>query len=266
VPELIHADSDSPRLATSIDVDRFLQDGFALRDQLAGFLELTPAALEQRLAASCNDLAALHPGAVGFDPGRVGAFYEETVGTGHLLELAAWHLGSADYIADTLRLQARFAAGQVLDFGGGIGSHALAAAALPAVERVWFVDLNPHNRAFVAERAARLGLGDRITVCRDLNEPALPGRFDTVVCLDVLEHLPDPAGQIIEFAARMQPEARALLNWYFFKGFAGEYPFHFDEPALVERFFLTLQDQLVELFHPFLITTRAYRLRPAGPR
>jgi SAM-dependent methyltransferase len=266
VPELNHADSDSHPLAASIDVDRFLLDGFALRDQLAGFLELTPAALEQRLAVSCSDLAALHPGAVGFDSARVGEFYEETVGTGHLLELAAWHLGSADYIADTLRLQARFAAGQVLDFGGGIGSHALAAAALPAVERVWFVDLNPHNRAFVAERAALLELGDRITVCRDLKDPALPGRFDTVVCLDVLEHLPDPAAQLIEFAARMEPEAMALLNWYFFKGFSGEYPFHFDEPALVECFFLTLQDQFLEVFHPFLITTRAYRLRPEGPR
>ncbi|WP_255087302.1 MULTISPECIES: methyltransferase domain-containing protein [unclassified Synechococcus] len=266
MPELIRADSASHRRDAAIDVDQFLCDGFALREQLADFLELTPAVLEQRLGASCSDLAALHPGAVDFDPLRVGAFYEETVGTGHLLELAAWHLGSADYIADTLRLQARCAVGQVLDFGGGIGSHALAAAALPAVEQVWFVDLNPHNRAFVAERAARFGLSERLQVCRDLHDPSLPSRFDTVVCLDVLEHLPDPAAQLVDFAARMEPGATALLNWYFFKGFQGEYPFHFDEPALVERFFETLQDRFLEVFHPFLITTRAYRLRPAGPR
>ena len=266
LPELIRAESPGCTRAISLDVDRFLKDGFGLRQQLADFLALTPAQLEQRLAASCSDLAALHPGSVSFDPGQVGAFYEETVGTGHLLELAAWHLGSADYIADTLRLQSRFAAGQVLDFGGGIGSHALAAAALPAVERVWFVDLNPHNRAFVAERAARLGLADRLRVCRDLGDPSLPPRFDTVVCLDVLEHLPDPAAQLREFAARMEAGAITLLNWYFFKGFSGEYPFHFDDPELVERFFLTLQERFLEVFHPFLITTRAYRLRPRGPR
>jgi hypothetical protein len=76
----------------------------------------------------------------------------------------------------------------------------------------------------------------------------------------VLEHLADPAGQLEIFAARMAPAATALLNWYFFKGFAGEYPFHFDDPALVERFFRTLQSRYLEVFHPYLITTRAYRL------
>jgi cyclopropane fatty-acyl-phospholipid synthase-like methyltransferase len=179
--------------------------------------------------------------------------------------LAAWHLGSADYIADTLRLQQRFASGQVLDFGGGIGSHALAAAALPDVQAVWYVDLNPHNRAFVAARAQALGLGARVHCCRDLDDPALPERFDTVVCLDVLEHLSDPAAQLELFANRMTPSATALLNWYFFKGFAGEYPFHFDDPELVERFFSTLQRRFLEVFHPWLITTRAYRLWDGRP-
>ena len=31
------------------------------------------------------------------------------------------------------------------------------------------------------------------------------------------------------------------MNWYFFKGFAGESPFHFDDPQLVEAFFRTLE-------------------------
>ena len=237
--------------------ERFLADGFDLSRQLAAHLGLSPAALAERLPSSTDDLAALHPGA--FDPQRAEAFYEESVGDGHLLELAAWHLGSADYIADTLRLQQRFARGQVLDFGGGIGSHALAAAAMPEVETVWFVDLNPSNRAVGAARAAELGLADRLRCFRDLEDPQLPKRFDTVVCLDVLEHLSDPAAQLERFAQRLQPAGIALLNWYFFKGFNGEYPFHFDDPQLVERFFRTLQSRFLEVFHPYLITTRAYR-------
>jgi hypothetical protein len=247
-------------LAETLAVERFLCDGFDLRGQLARFLQISEAELESRLPFGRADLAALHPGA--FDPEQAGRFYEDTVGTGHLLELAAWHLGSAGYIADTLRLQQQFARGQVLDFGGGIGSHALAAAALPEVEAVWFVDLNPHNRAFVGKRAEALGLGAKLRCFRDLEAESLPDRFDTIVCLDVLEHLSDPGAQLERFAARMSPGATALLNWYFFKGVNGEYPFHFDDPALVERFFRILQSRFLEVFHPFLITTRAYRLMP----
>lgn len=241
----------------ALSPERFLADGFDLRRQLAAHLGLSPQQLSERLPGSTDQLAALHPGA--FDPERAGAFYEETVGDGHLLELAAWHLGSADYIADTLRLQQRFARGHVLDFGGGIGSHALAAAALSQVEAVWFVDLNPHNRAFVEARAAELGLAGRLRCFRDMDAAALPARFDTIVCLDVLEHLHDPAAQLERFADRLQPSGIAVLNWYFFKGFEGEYPFHFDDPQLVECFFRTLQHRFLEVFHPYLITTRAYR-------
>ena len=247
-----------------LGVDDFLADGFDLRRQLAEFLQLSPGELEQRLPRSTEHLAGLHPG--GFDPGRAEVFYEQNVGDAHLLELAAWHLNSADYIADTLRLQQSFASGELLDFGGGIGSHALAAAALPAVERVWYVDLNPHNRAFVEWRAQQLGLATKLATGRDLDDPRLPTRFDTIVCLDVLEHLPDPAGQLQIFSHRLKENGTALMNWYFFQGFQGEYPFHFDDPQLVERFFLTLQRDFLEVFHPWLITTRAYRLMPKDLR
>jgi hypothetical protein len=243
---------------TALSIEHFLEGGFDLRHQLAHHLQLSAEELQRRLPLATEALAAAHPGA--FDLQQAEAFYESAVGTGHLLELAAWHLGSADYIADTLRLQARFARGQVLDFGGGIGTHALAAAALPEVEAVWFVDLNPENRRFVSARAERFGLQHKLRCFRDLEAPELPQRFDTLVCLDVLEHLPDPAAQLERFAARMGPTSIALLNWYFFQGFQGEYPFHVDDPQLVEAFFRTLQGRFLEVFHPYLITTRAYRL------
>ena len=253
--------ASAPTLGPDLTIDAFLADGFKLREQLGTFLNLSAEALEQRLPGSTEQLAGLHPGA--FDPDQAGRFYEETVGDGHLLELAAWHLSSRDYIADTLRLQQHVAQGQLLDFGGGIGTHALAAAALPSVEHVWFVDLNPHNRAFVSWRAERLGLAGKLSTSRDLEQAELPQRFDTIVCLDVLEHLNHPAAQLEIFAERLQPSGTALLNWYFFQGFQGEYPFHFDDPGLVEAFFKTLQHRFLEVFHPWLITARTYRPMPA---
>ena len=256
-PSLQKAEATPPE---ALSLELFLHNGFHLLEQLATFLGVDPAEVNRRLPSSNADLAALHPGA--FDPQSIESFYEDTVGDAHLLELAAWHLGSAAYIADTLRLQAHFARGQVLDFGGGIGTHALAAAALPDVERVWFVDLNPQNRAFVSWRATQLGLADRLSCHRDLSDPGLPAAFNTIVCLDVLEHLKDPATQLDIFSERLRGEGHALLNWYFFRGFAGEYPFHLDDPMQVERFFRTLQSRFLEVFHPWLITTRAYRPMP----
>ena len=244
------------RSSTDVDVSAFLSDGLSIKQHLSRYLDLASEELEQRLPRSTDDLADLHPGA--FRPEDATAFYEDTVGTGHLLELAAWHLSSADYIADTLRLQGMAVHGQVLDFGGGIGSHALSAAALPQVDHVWFVDLNPHNQAFVLQRAESLGLADKLSVHRDLGSTG-EVRFDAVVCLDVLEHLPDPSAQLMEFHRRMAPDAIALLNWYFFKGHNGEYPFHFDDGELVDTFFRTLQSQFLEVFHPLLITARLYR-------
>ncbi|MEB3175982.1 MAG: methyltransferase domain-containing protein [Synechococcus sp.] len=241
-------------------IEAFLADGFDLRAQLAGFLGLSAAELEQRLPHSTAALAAAHPGALA--PEQAEAFYESAVGDGHLYELAAWHLGSADYIADTIKLQAEIAHGQHLDFGGGIGSHALAAAQLPQVEHVWVVELNGRNRAFVEHRAQQLGVAQKLSCLRDLDSPQLPSCFDSLTCLDVLEHLADPAAQLRLFAQRLEHSAGvALLNWYFFKGFNNEYPFHFDDPAMVEGFFRTLQDLYLERFHPHLITARTYTLR-----
>ncbi|MEY2748772.1 MAG: hypothetical protein RLZZ168_788, partial [Cyanobacteriota bacterium] len=92
---------------TALSIEHFLEGGFDLRHQLAHHLQLSAEELQRRLPLATEALAAAHPGA--FDLQQAEAFYESAVGTGHLLELAAWHLGSADYIADTLRLQARFA-------------------------------------------------------------------------------------------------------------------------------------------------------------
>ncbi len=239
-----------------LSVSSFLKDGFNLKDHLINFLNINNDKLEQRLLKGVDDLAALHPGA--FNKNDAGDFYEEKVGDAHLIDLASWHLNSFNYIADTLRLQQKFAYGKVLDFGGGIGTHALAASSLSDVEHVWFVDLNPQNRSFVELRAKQLGIEDLISVHRDLDSTSNV-QFDSIICLDVLEHLPDPSKQLEIFLERLSPEGIALMNWYFYKGNNGEYPFHFDDPDMIEKFFNTLQFNYIEVFHPFLITTRAYK-------
>ena len=229
----------------------FINDAFDLKSHLIEFLSIEKDDLDGFLENAKMDLANLHPGG---SLSEAEDFYEEIVGDKHLADLAAWHISSKDYIADTLKLQQRFSRNLVLDFGGGIGTHALANAMSQKVEHVFFVDINQTNRDFVEYRAKKLGVVNKLTFCKTILETKI-SKFDTIICLDVLEHLSDPAFCLDSFHKIMGPNSIGLFNWYFFKGENNEYPFHVDDKQIVEQFFKTLQSKFVEVFHPILITT-----------
>ena len=233
----------------------FIDNAFDLKSHLVEFLSIEESDLDGFLKNAKMDLANLHPGN---NLSEAADFYKEIVGDKHLADLAAWHISSKDYIANTLRLQQRFSRNLVLDFGGGIGTHALANAMSPNVEHVFFVDINQTNRNFVEYRAKKLGVDNKITFCKTIQETKI-SIFDTIVCLDVLEHLSDPAFQLDIFYEIMDSNSFGLFNWYFYKGENNEYPFHIDDDQIVEKFFKTLQLKFVEVFHPILITTRSYK-------
>ena len=236
-------------------LEEFLDNAFNLKSHLMEFLSIKECDLDGFLANAKMNLANLHPGDSLSD---VSDFYTEIVGDHHVADLAAWHITSKDYIADTLKLQQRFSRDLVLDFGGGIGTHAIANAMSGKVEQVFFVDINETNRNFVEFRAKELGVEKKITFCETIKDSQI-SKFDTIICLDVLEHLADPASQIEIFNEIMDFNSIALLNWYFYKGEKNEYPFHIDDVQVVEKFFYTLQSMFLEVFHPILITTRAYK-------
>jgi len=233
----------------------FLDNAFNLKSHLMEYLSIKECDLDAFLANAKMNLANLHPGDALSD---VEDFYSEIVGDRHIADLAAWHITSKDYISDTLRLQQSFSRDLVLDFGGGIGTHALANAMSSKVEHVFFVDINATNRNFVKYRAKELGLDKKLTFCKTIQDAQIL-KFDTIICLDVLEHLENPASQIEIFHELMDSNSIALFNWYFFKGEKNEYPFHIDDIQIVEKFFETLQSNFLEVFHPILITTRAYK-------
>jgi SAM-dependent methyltransferase len=232
----------------------YWQDAFQLKQHLQEFLHLDAQTLEHRLVAGQKEMAQL--GDKDFDWEQATAFYRDQVKEIYLFDLGAWHLASKDYIADTVRLIADYAQGRVLDFGGGIGTHTIAAALCPDVKEVVYCDINPINREFVEYRATKLGLREKIIFCEDIPTQT---KFDTIVSFDVLEHLPDPSRQLLQFYQALEVNGKIILNWYFFKGFNQEYPFHLDDPQLIETFFHTVQSHFLEIFHPYLITTRCYR-------
>ena len=233
----------------------FLNNAFNLKSHLMDYFSIKESDLDEFLANAKINLANSHPGDALSD---VSDFYSEIVGDRHIADLAAWHITSKDYIADTLKLQQRFSKDLVLDFGGGIGTHALANAMSSKVKHVFFVDINQTNRNFVEYRAKKLGIEKKLSFCKTIKDTQI-SKFDTIICLDVLEHLSDPASQIEIFNKIMDSNSIALFNWYFYKGEKNEYPFHIDDVQIVEKFFKTLQSRFLEVFHPILITTRAYK-------
>jgi 2-polyprenyl-3-methyl-5-hydroxy-6-metoxy-1,4-benzoquinol methylase len=232
----------------------YWQDAFDLKQHLQEFLEIDSHSLETKFTTALTDLAEL--GRRDFKWDEASKFYQEDVGAAYLFELATWHLTSIDYIGDTLRLIADRSRGRVLDFGGGIGTHAIAAALCPDVSQVVYCDINPINYNFVKHRIHKLGLEDKI-ICQ--TELAPTETFDTINCLDVLEHLPDPSDRLLQFHRMLTPTGRLVANWYFSKGLNNEFPFHLDDPQIIDRFFHTLQTNFLEVFHPYFITTRCYR-------
>ena len=222
-------------------LEGYWQDGFGLKQHLQEFLKLDASAIAEKLQNCRDDLANL--GNTDFDWEEATAFYKDKVGEMYLFKLGTWHLESQDYIGGTLKLIADQARGRVLDFGGGIGTHAIGAAMCPNVEQVVYCDINPINRGFVEYRANQLGLSHKISFRSEITleqtlKESLAGYFDTVLCFDVLEHLPDPSYQLMQFHKMLSAKGKIIVNWYFFKGFEHEHPIHLDDPEVVDTFFI----------------------------
>jgi 2-polyprenyl-3-methyl-5-hydroxy-6-metoxy-1,4-benzoquinol methylase len=232
----------------------YWQDAFSLKQHLQDFLNLDAEAIEQAMLFSQQTLAEL--GHRDFDWEKASEFYRDRVGEAYLFDLGAWHLSSQDHIGGTLTLISDVARGRVLDFGGGIGTHAIATALCPQVEQVVYCDINPINCNLVQSRASKLGLSDKISCCLEISPTEV---FDTIICLDVIEHLPNPSQQLLDFHKMLSPSGQLILNWYFFKGFNQEFPFHLEDKEAIDTFFYKLQSNFIEVFHPHLITTRCYR-------
>jgi 2-polyprenyl-3-methyl-5-hydroxy-6-metoxy-1,4-benzoquinol methylase len=236
----------------------YWQDAFQLKQHLQEFLAIDAEQLELRFATALQDLAEL--GRRDFDWEDATKFYRDRVGEAYLFELATWHLTSTDYIGDTIRLMSDRVHGRVLDFGGGIGTHAIASALCPQVTQVVYCDINPINYNFVKHRIKQLGLESKISCQTEL---APDDRFDTITCFDVIEHLPDPSQQLLAFHQMLTNPGTIVTNWYFSKGLNQEFPFHLDDPKIIETFFRTLQSNFLEIFHPYFITARSYnKLNP----
>ena len=134
---------------------------------------------------------------------RIAAFYKQT--KNYIYELGEWHLFVPNKRESDMALVAELKAKQpknVLDFGGGVGLMAipLARAGLD----VTLADLDGTSLDFAKFRADRHG--DKLKIWKSDVEPMPPDqKYDVILALDVLEHLPkETLHQIVDKLVKLK--------------------------------------------------------------
>jgi len=148
-------------------------------------------------------------------------FYRDEVGDSYLHDLAVWH--SSGKVTSWGTGAYPVLRGEVLDFGGGIGTYSLMAVSKPEVDRVLYLDINETNRAFARYRAEKHGVAEKIV----REAPDHP--VDCLMSLDVLEHLPSRRRAILDFASRLKRGGTLVLT-YTPNSTKGQHPMHLMTP------------------------------------
>lgn len=175
-------------------------------DQLSAFTQETPDRVRELLATSTDILTEnwnrSHPDEG--DRDALAEWYRQN-SLYYLYDLTAFHLRykHIEFTLDILRL----AHGKSLDYGAGNGELALALARLG--HRATYFDLEGMTRQFASWRAGREGLPVEFVSDRGLLEKSAT-KFDTIISLDVLEHLPDLAGEL-DFLVHMIAPGGTLI-------------------------------------------------------
>ena len=113
----------------------------------------------------------------------------------------------------------------ILVYGDGIGTDSITLARRH--HRVTYFDLPGKTSDFARFRFQKEGLDHRIDVLGRAEEiPA--GKFDAVVCIEVLEHVPDPIGTMTNLHTALKNGGIALITESF-ESIGPEFPSHLPE-------------------------------------
>jgi len=184
---------------------------------LARFGSISPDSAAELLETSTGILARSWNESQPKEESEVAKWYSDN-SRYYLYDLAQFHL-AYKHIAFSLDVLG-LANGTVLDYGAGIGDLTLELARRG--HDVTYVDVPGETQGFARWRSERDELS--ITFARTLEEAT--GPFDTIISLDVLEHLREPEPVIDALVERLAPGGTFVVTAYF--GPTKSHPMHFD--------------------------------------
>jgi 2-polyprenyl-3-methyl-5-hydroxy-6-metoxy-1,4-benzoquinol methylase len=183
----------------------------ATTGELSAFTGLPEAEAETRLVSSHERIIGAWKQARLAEDDKEGLarWYSENA-LHYIFSLARFHL-TYKHITFTLDIL-RLARGRCLDHGAGKGGLALELARRG--HEVTYFDVPGKSREFAEWKAQREGLTLRFLSEKDelRAEAAERGGYDTILSLDVLEHMPDLKGELEWLISLLRPQGRLLLT------------------------------------------------------
>ena len=115
-------------------------------------------------------------------------------------ERAEWQRPDAVIAALGLRPDAR-----VADLGAGTGYFTVRLARAVPRGQVYAEDIEPDMVRYLADRAAREGLGNVTALRGDAADPKLPDKLDAAIMVDTYHHIADPTAFFAQVRERLRP-------------------------------------------------------------
>lgn len=195
-------------------------------NELVEFTSESTQVVEKLLATSTAKLAADWHEKQPKSREEVERWYAENSAY-YIYDLAQFHL-AYKHIVFTMDVM-RLAKGRVLDYGGGIGDLSVALAEQGC--DVTYLDVEGRSKQYAQWQAERRGV--QIDFASTHSE--LEGKtFDTIIVLDVLEHLYEPEGVLDLLVKHLADNGLIILSAYF--GATQAHPMHFDHKLNVHRY------------------------------
>ena len=150
------------------------------------------------------------------------------------LAFANTNQGNASFRDSVVRLSS----GDILDYGGGDGSLSIRIAEKGAF--VTYVDIDSINMDFAKWKFERACVNIKILEGMKDQDEIWTNHYDTVICIEVIEHVLDPEELLRKLVAAIKPGGKLIITRLECPGPTPDLPLHFRLPFDGKRLLVEL--------------------------